>query len=91
MRKEKSSLENIKSGNNFKKTIIKRINESARNINKKIETYRNKKVHLYLNNDSNSYYTRKIQNIGLFSHNHYNHSLIQNEKYNNFFLKTIFL
>jgi len=49
MRKERSSLENNNKGNKIEKAIIKRINESALNNNiKKIDNYRNKKMHLYL-------------------------------------------
>ena len=88
MRKERSSLENNNKGNKIEKAIIKRINESALNNNiKKIDNYRNKKMHLYLNNDSNSYYSGRSHYKGLSSQNIYNHNLIQNEKYNNIFLE----
>ena len=58
MRKERSNPENTKTGNKIGKAIIKRINESTLNKNiKKIENYRNKKMNLCLNSDSNSYYS----------------------------------
>jgi len=88
MRKERSNLENTKTGNKIGKAIIKRINESALNKNiKKIENYRNKKMNLYLNSDCNSYYSGRSHYKGLSSQNIYNPNLIENEKYNNIFLE----
>ena len=87
MRKRKSSLENIKIGNNIRKKIIGRINESVQDKNsQKIGNYRNKKIRLYLNNISNSYYIKKYQYNDSF-HNIFYHNTIVKEKYNNVFLE----
>ena len=86
MRKEKPNIELNQNLNNFKKSIIKRINETAQNKNlKKIDTYRNKRSHLILNNDSNSYYTKTDKIFDNSYHNMYSQN--SKEKYNNIFLE----
>ena len=86
MRKERASYENISKGKNIKKSIIKRINDSALNKNiRTIESQIGKKVHLNLNNDSNIYYNRTIELLS--SQNNYNDNFIYNEKLNNIFLE----
>ena len=88
MRKGRASYENINKGIKIKKAIIKRINESILNQNiKTIESQRNKKMHLYLNNDSNSYYNRQIKFLRLPSKNNDNSYFVCNEKLNNVFLE----
>ena len=86
MRKEKlnnDSKQNI----NFKKSMIRKINDSAQNKTfLKIDTYRNKRSHLILTNDSNSYYTKTAQVEENSYNNKYNNSQISKEKYNNIFL-----
>ena len=87
MRKEKLNIESNQNEKNFKKSIIKRINESAQNKNlKKIDTYRNKRAHLILNDNSNSYCTKTDQVIENSFNNKYNNSQIAKDKYNNIFL-----
>ena len=87
MRKEKLNNESKQNSINFKKSIIKRINESAQNKNfTKIDTYRNKRSHLILTNDSNSYYAKTAQVEENSFNNKYNNSQISKEKYNNIFL-----
>ena len=90
MRKERASYENISKGKNIKKSIIKRINDSALNKNiRTIESQIVKKVHLNLNNDSNTYYNRTIELLS--SQNNYNDDFIHNEKLNNIFLEKIII
>ena len=87
MRKEKLNNESKQNSINFKKSIIKRVNESAQNKNfTKIDTYRNKRSHLILTNDSNSYYAKTAQVEENSFNNKYNNSQISKEKYNNIFL-----
>ena len=88
MRKERTSHENISKGKNIKKAVIKRINDSVLNKNiRTIETQKNRKMHLNLNNDSNPYYNRTIKFKRLPSQNNYNDDFIYNEKLNNIFLE----
>ena len=70
--------------NNIKKGIIKRINESVYNKNiKTIETYRNKKTNLHLNNNVNSFLkTNPIKDLSLKNNN-----IMYNNNTNNIFLK----
>ena len=87
MRKERSSIDNIATRNKIKKSIIKRINDSAQNKNiRKIESNRNKKMNLFLKNDSNSFYKARNKNIELSSQNNNKYHLIQKEKYKNILL-----
>ena len=93
MRKEKSNFENNKSGNKMKKAIIKKITESTHNkINKKLDINRNKKVNLYLNNDSNSFnYSKAGIKTNYFldstTQNLFNTNKLHKDKYNNIFLE----
>ena len=93
MRKEKSNLENNKSGNKMKKAIIKKITELTHNkINKKLDINRNKKVNLYLNNDSNSFnYSKAGVKTNYFldstTQNLFNTNILHKDKYNNIFLE----
>ena len=87
MRKEKINTDLTKNEKKFKKAIIKRINESVHTKNfKKIETNRNRKINLYLNNDSNPNYARTEHYVELTSQNIYSNK-IQGEKSNNIFLE----
>ena len=87
MRKEKINTDLTNNEKKFKKAIIKRINESVHTKNfKKIETNRNRKINLYLNNDSNPNYARTEHYVELTSQNIYSNK-IQGEKSNNIFLE----
>ena len=87
MRKEKINTDLTNNEKKFKKAIIKRINESVHTKNfKKIETNRNRKINLYLNNDSNRNYARTEHYVELTSQNIYSNK-IQGEKSNNIFLE----
>ena len=87
MRKEKINTEFINNEKKYKKSIIKRINETVHTKNfKKIETNRNRKINLYLNNDSNPNCARTEHFIDLPSQN-INSNKIQSQKSNNIFLE----
>ena len=87
MRKENINTEFINNEKKYKKSIIKRINETVHTKNfKKIETNRNRKINLYLNNDSNPNCARTEHFIDLPSQN-INSNKIQSQKSNNIFLE----